>query len=119
MTVREVRTLRSLNKKCVAAEARSRLLEKLLSKGVGLKEMEEFILREERKKMGNRDKEGKGKGNNESNKKRFPMEQRNCEENTQRQTQRQQLKMHSAEKGPQKKYGNSTRTIRESIRDME
>ena len=31
--------------------------------------MEEFILREERKKMGNRDKEGKGKGNNESNKK--------------------------------------------------
>ena len=71
MTVREVRTLRSLNKKCVAAEARSRLLEKLLSKGVGLKEMEEFILREERKKMGNRDKEGKGKGNNESNKKGF------------------------------------------------
>ena len=43
---REERTYRSSYKKCVRGETRTRLLEDLLKKKLGLREVEEFILRE-------------------------------------------------------------------------
>ena len=43
---REERTYRGSNKKCIKGEARSRLLEDLVRRRLGLCEVEKFILRE-------------------------------------------------------------------------
>ena len=52
MAAREVRLWRNTSKRCVANEMRSRLLEALLDVGVGLREMEEFLLMEDGKRRG-------------------------------------------------------------------
>ena len=43
---REERTYRNSNKKCIKGEYRTRLLEDLLKRRLGLKEVEEFIIRD-------------------------------------------------------------------------
>ena len=49
---REERSYRSSNKKCVRGEARDRLLEELIRKKTGLKDVEELIIRERKKNQG-------------------------------------------------------------------
>ena len=49
MTIKEDRDLRNAAKKCLAGELRSKLLEELLKKGLGLTEVEEFVSKEKRK----------------------------------------------------------------------
>ena len=55
---REDRTLRKSSKKCVKGESKTRLLEALVKKKTGLREVEEFVRRERKTFMG---------GNNDRN----------------------------------------------------
>ena len=46
MAAREARELRNLSKRCAESEARTKLLKNLVTKGLGLKEVEDFVTRE-------------------------------------------------------------------------
>ena len=52
MTAGEVRELWTAYKRCTVSEFRSRLLEALIAKNVGLKEIEDFVSKEARKMKG-------------------------------------------------------------------
>ena len=61
MTVREERELRNTAKKLMECESRTKLIKELIRKGLGLREVEEFVSKEAARLR----KGGKGKGNNE------------------------------------------------------
>ena len=46
----EVRKFRNLSKKLVKIEERSKLMERLMARNVGFKDLEEFVLREKNKR---------------------------------------------------------------------
>ena len=46
MAILEDRELRNAANKCIEGEMRVRLLKELLARGIGLKEVEDFVLRE-------------------------------------------------------------------------
>ena len=61
MTVKEERELRNTARKLVECESRTKLIKELIQKGIGLREVEEFVAKEAAKlRKGN-----KGNGNNE------------------------------------------------------
>ena len=59
MTAGEDRELRDAAKKCIEGEFRVKLLEKLLEKGIGLREIEEFVAHEGGKRRVNMEKTNK------------------------------------------------------------
>ena len=65
MTVREERELRNTAKKLIECESRTKLIKELVRKGLGLREVEEFVSKEAaRLRKGGKNNEYMKKGNN-------------------------------------------------------